>query len=404
MVTPVLTRLAVLVLVLSISSSFANRRHLAFQQGHLPKDPDLDEDKLYRVFKPKGNLTIKPELNPKNKPLPEAAPEAAKEASPKPVQAAPAKKVTFVDDFVISYWAIVIFILAVSLGLARKFQPLPKIRKKRKTMRMDNTGATVSMEVLDGAAEPEPEQELAESMWSMNLVAAASQAKLPRHQYVISPLLTLFISVVMAMSQVFTIFLVVDSMDPMATPITTMPATPWKDASQAWTVNCMKWMMITFLGMGAICESRDAMTVFMTAIEIDSRRLSIGRWLPLFTPCLHYFVTMGVVTCGVSVILSCQDVPSILYNSLAICFINELDGTFCKFFHCVFGIESDFLIVHKDLDNDGVPDVWVKPLWVDLLERFVVLLPTIYAFFLVGRAWHTNQSPAEVFWAIGLSS
>lgn len=279
------------------------------------------------------------------------------------------------DNFVFAYWGIVFAFMITTLAVTH-FSPPKEEENKALTS-------------------GEPEEDLAESIWSLNLVSAVGQATLPNGNPM-SPYLVGLISVTLAAAQLFTLFLIVDSMDPAATPITTVPLTPWKTPEQSWTVNCMKWLMVTFLSMSVVPEAGDAIKELMQSLQIDKRRLLCSRVHLMILAVLHYLITMGVVIAGVSVILSCQDVGSILFNSLAVTFINGLDDTIYKFFEGVCGIESDFKIVHKDLDGDGEPDIWDMPLWADVLQRFVILFPCLYGVFLIGRAWYTGKMPSVV--------
>merc|ERR1711977_605143 len=119
--------------------------------------------------------------------------------------------------------------------------------------------------------------------------------------------------------QVFTVFLIVHDLDPTAAPVTTHPSSPW--VKRPWTVNCMKWIMVTFLTVGLTNEAFQAAQIFKASLKVSAARLTVPRLLPLFMPAFQYCVLLGVVWGGVSVILSCQATPDILFNSLAITFI-----------------------------------------------------------------------------------
>merc|ERR550514_1688547 len=75
-----------------------------------------------------------------------------------------------------------------------------------------------------------------------------------------------------------------------------------------------------------------------------AKLLTVSRCLPIFVPIFQYVVLLGVVWGGVSVILSCQAVPDILYNSLAITFIVCVDELFYEFVQKVFDVDTELSI------------------------------------------------------------
>lgn len=295
-------------------------------------------------------------------------------------------------SFAAIYWGVVALLFASWFGLAYYSRHADDSSVAAPIMGVVRI-MTSSQEVRFGSKNDTRKDELASSMWSLNLVAAMGKARYPNGAP-IHTMLVLTVSLLMAMLQVFALFLVVDSVDPHAPPITTVPATPWKTPQHAWTVNSMKWVMVTFLGMTVVAEAGDAHKVFANAFMIDESRLRSWRGIPLMTSVLHYVINIGVVIAGVSVVLCCQDVPSILYNSLAITFINKFDDTTLEFFDKVCGIDVDLEIAHEK---------WDAPAWLEIVERFVLLLPFLWAFFLIGRSWCTNQLPSELIaWLVVL--
>lgn len=303
--------------------------------------------------------------------------------------------------FMAIYWGVVVLLFSVWLGLAYYkqsagetspdgFEALTPFLRSRTSSKADSplrkskSGSPGVGNKADFDNDLGPADTLAKNIWSLNLVAALGQAKYPSGR-TIHPKLVLLVSLFMATLQVFALFLVVDSVDPSAHPITTVPTTPWKTAQHAWTVNSMKWVMVTFLGMSVVSEAGDAQKVFINALMVERHRLRTSRWHPMMTAGLHYVINIGVVIVGVSVILACQDVPSILYNSLAITFINRFDDTTHEFMEKVFGIDCDFEVRYA---------VWDEPVWLEVFESFVVLLPCLWAFFLIGRAWCNDEMPS----------
>merc|ERR1711964_411695 len=106
----------------------------------------------------------------------------------------------------------------------------------------------------------------------------------------------------------------------------------------------MKWIMITLLTLGLTSEAAQCETIFKAALMVPAKHLTVTRALPLFVPVVQYMILLGVVWGGVSAILSCQAVPDILYNSLAITFVVGVDELFYDFFSKVFDLHTDFTI------------------------------------------------------------
>merc|ERR1719463_910011 len=100
--------------------------------------------------------------------------------------------------------------------------------------------------------------------------------------------------------------------------------------------------MITLLTMGLTSEAAQCESVFKAAYLVPAKHLTISRCLPMMMPVVQYLIIAGVVWGGVSVILSCQAVPDILYNSLAITFIVGVDELFYEFFSKILDLESEF--------------------------------------------------------------
>merc|ERR1719296_265763 len=218
------------------------------------------------------------------------------------------------------------------------------------------------------------------------------------------------------MLQLFVLFLVVHDIDPYATPVTTVPSSPW--VKNAWSVNCMKWIMVTFLGVFMVREAAD-FRMLMESILITCRsRLTIPKACLMFLAVFQYVILMMIIWGGVTAVLSFQAVPDILYSSMSITFIAKVDDAFFTMVSQVFDIEADFTIVHgslgrperarpgepteahydfaadqassdKDLRGARINSFWQVGL------RFMVLLPVVFAVALIARAMSTNVMPSE---------
>lgn len=232
-----------------------------------------------------------------------------------------------------------------------------------------------------GSEEQRRKTDLAPNVWALNLVASQGNAR--DHQgNVLSPMLVFMAGILMGFLQLLTLFLVVYDIDPSASPYTETPSDPWK--TSPLTVNTMKVVMTFFLGMYVVSEAADAYDNFIIGIELKSEKLLAHRFFVLFIPCFHYIVTLSVILAGVCVVLSCQDVPNILYNSMAILFITQVDELFWGFFARTFDIDADW-------------SMWIaesEAAEIKLLKKCLIMFPMCWGFSLLGRAWYRDQMPA----------
>merc|ERR1740130_929897 len=148
----------------------------------------------------------------------------------------------------------------------------------------------------------------------------------------------------------------------------------------------MKVVMVFFLGMYVVSEAADAYDNYVLGVALKPEALHIHRFFVLFIPFFHYFITLSVILAGGSVVLSCQDVPNILYNSMAILFITRVDELFWGFFERTFDIEADW---KAEINESGVAEV-------KLIKKFIIMFPMLWGFCLLGRAWYRDQMPALV--------
>lgn len=227
-------------------------------------------------------------------------------------------------------------------------------------------------------------KELAPNVWALNLVASRGKA-LDYRGNVLSPKLVFVACLIMGFLQIVTLFLVMYDIDPAARPYTETPAAPWKKSP--WTVNTMKLVMVFFLGMYVVSEAADAYDNFIIGMGVKNEDLLVPRCMVLFIPCFHYLITLSVILAGVSVVLSCQDVPNILYNSMAILFITQVDELFWGFFARTFDIDAEWGVF---INESEVPEV-------QLLKKCLIMFPMCWGFGLLGRAWYRDQMPAQVF-------
>ncbi|CAK0876721.1 unnamed protein product [Prorocentrum cordatum] len=129
--------------------------------------------------------------------------------------------------------------------------------------------------------------------------------------------------------QMFTIFLLVHDIDPNADPVTEVPSSPWKRTT--WSVNCMKWIQVTFMATALASEVSQAMQLFTLAVVMDAESFLVHRAFLMLMAAGQYVVTLWVLFGGVAVVLSFQAVPDILYSSMAIVFVNSIDDLMYQF-------------------------------------------------------------------------
>jgi len=224
-------------------------------------------------------------------------------------------------------------------------------------------------------------KKLKPNMWALNLVASCGQAK-DRNGDVLSPKLVFIAGIIMGCLQLFTLFLVVYDIDPAADPYTDTPAVAWK--TSPLTVNCMKVVMVFFLGMYVVSEAADSYDNFMLGCAVRCEDLAAHRFFVLFIPMFHYLITLSVILAGVSVVLSCQDVPRILFSSMAILFITGVDELFWGFVERTFEIEAKWQVYLNES----------KVVEIQFIKKFLVMFPMLWGFSLLGRAWYRDQMPA----------
>jgi len=226
-------------------------------------------------------------------------------------------------------------------------------------------------------------KDLAPNVWALNLVASHGNA-LDRNGNALSARVVYIAAIGMGLLQLLTLFLVVYDIDPAASPYTHKPGVPWK--TSPLTVNTMKVVMVFFLGMYVVSEAADAYDNYLLGLALKAESLLVHRFFVLSIPVLHYFITLCVILAGVSVVLSCQDVSNILYNSMAILFITRVDELFWGFFERTFDICADWrVLLHESQIEE-----------IQLFKKCIIMFPMLLGFCLLGRAWYREQMPALV--------
>jgi len=258
---------------------------------------------------------------------------------------------------------------------------------------------------LDSNADLEVRQVcMPRNLWAFLVVVALGQAKVHRHDF---PRAAAFLITMMSsFVQLAAVSLLVYDIDPKASPWTTDPDARWKTSGMS--VNYMKGVQIVFLIAALVPEVGQSLSVFQAVFLVRDRthELRIPSAVLIAMGFLQYCITMWTLFGGVSVVLSFQNTPDIIYSSMAITFISAADDTFYLFFEQIADIDANFTVTetvesaalewppeqrrgkmrlhHKDL-----------PYWSIMAMKTMSVFPLVWAVFLLSRAWYTNIMPSE---------
>lgn len=342
-----------------------------------------------------------------------------------------------IEALVLTYW-----VVAVSLFLSLLFASVWCLTDQKQEENVEEAED-------DESAEPSmpPFRDLPQNMWSLNLLSSIGQAGM-KHQwgktivsYDMRPSLVAAISLGMAGAQCLALYCVIHDLDPNATPVTSKPAAPW--VKDVWTVNFMKWFMVSILSINAVGEAGQCRVVVTATIETNRERLSVPRVFTLGIVMVQYAVLLFMLFVGIAAQLSFNDVPNIIYSGMAITFITQTDELIFELMHQVMDLEINFMVVHGVLDDpavfgmgdettgsntkdsgplskaqgsgtgsksqpkgsgshcrshpDCLPDEHLCPtpipMWVDIFCHFLVTLPMLWGLLLISRAFLTNVMP-----------
>jgi len=289
-----------------------------------------------------------------------------------------------VDTFTVWYWlmatAVVGCFASIVLWLNVQRDPTP---------RGDPNDPTSEVKVVI---------DLPHNMYALTLVTALRQAT--THGFEIPAPMAWVIVISMGFLQLFVVFLIVHDIDPQALPVTSeAPGSPW--IKTFYTVHCMKWIMVTVLICHMVGEISQCTCVWEASFQVNKRRLSEPRCFILIALTIQYIVTLGIIWGGVSAVLSLQDVPNIVYSSLAITFIGTIDERLFDFLQQILDIEAEFKVTLSGFygvasTSQGPPkDDLELPIWYPLTLKIVQIYPMLLGFALIGRAWYTNIMPTD---------
>jgi len=291
----------------------------------------------------------------------------------------------WIDFFVVIYWGCVVLFF---LGMAHRMAHLPDSfigyvlfsADTKNSKHFSSFGRTESVQTgADGFAT----RTLAPDFWSVCVLINYGQVHDWRGRPA-RPLPWYLLSFFMGLMQLSALAFILEGINPNASPWTTTPSAHWVESGTS--VNCMKFIMVSFLGLSVTTEACGAYRNWVSAAHnVSGEEDSLISIFAVLVPCFHYLITLGTILGGVAVVLSCQQTPSILYNSLAILFITQVDEVVYKYCTEMFGLTVDWVIPAP---------AWDILEWKSqLLRQFVVALPMIWGYALLGRAWYTNMMP-----------
>eukprot|EP00933_Yihiella_yeosuensis_P000353 TRINITY_DN10052_c1_g1_i2.p1 TRINITY_DN10052_c1_g1~~TRINITY_DN10052_c1_g1_i2.p1 ORF type:complete len:369 (+),score=49.24 TRINITY_DN10052_c1_g1_i2:156-1262(+) len=246
--------------------------------------------------------------------------------------------------------------VAGSYGYLRGNQGHPSLSKLYRRKNSSGNVEPCAEDALSDADSSESEDadtlDLPESIWALGLAAIMGQARYENGALVENGTFVAITTTLVIFSLQFTtIFLIVHDIDPTAAPITVTPSTKW--VHSPWTVNAMKCFMIFFVASIMISEVSQCLDVAQVALVLPRRLSRVPRWVPIIIPALQYLLVLAVVWAGVAVVLSCQAVPDILYNSLSITFVASTDDVLYHLLMRLAGFQDDLRITvyRSDLEN-----------------------------------------------------
>jgi len=225
------------------------------------------------------------------------------------------------------------------------------------------------------------EYQLPRTMYALTIVAALGQTSFQPRGVTVPGWLIVGLCVVMSMLQLLTIYLVLHDLNPHAHPVTINPGSPW--IRDPWTVNLMKWLMTFFFTCFLTSDSSQCLVTCKQLIAVDSGRLSVPRAILLPVALFQNVIMLGTVFTGVSAILSMTSVPDIVYSSLAISFIAQIDDMFCEFVLNALAIKADWDVRHDQRT------AW----WFPTLGRAFTIFPMIWGLYQISHAFYTNIMP-----------
>eukprot|EP00811_Abedinium_folium_P000148 NODE_10134_length_1374_cov_10.595830.p1 GENE.NODE_10134_length_1374_cov_10.595830~~NODE_10134_length_1374_cov_10.595830.p1 ORF type:complete len:356 (-),score=65.39 NODE_10134_length_1374_cov_10.595830:202-1269(-) len=241
------------------------------------------------------------------------------------------------------------------------------------------------------------ELDLPETIWCIVLVAAVGGLRFDSGEKMpFSVLFAYVCTVALGLLQVVLIFLIIHDIDPQSPPV-----------SETWTVNLMKWLMTTVVASMLTTEASQCMEIFLTTMKVPPQMLHVRRPLIFAISVFHYLIVLSVTFGGVCVVLSCQHVPDILYNSLAITFITGMDELFFTLVRDIMSLSPDLKLTLHSIAEQIAESGDEEGGAVELsflhtgrrtrrVTKTLLIIPTIFAFVLVTIACHIGEMPSKL--------
>jgi len=295
------------------------------------------------------------------------------------------KNVAMLDSFFFTYWGIVIGVMLVILVMGYREMWLPQLWQK---LGLSSDFLLTSIMYRRGRVKSSQEGEVLEmpaSMYALTLLSAINQATFENGTR-IPTLAVVVVCIPMAGVQLLILYLLLFDLDMHQDPVTRIPTPP---SSTAWTVNCMKWLMMVVLSMQSVSEVDQAKRVVEGAYRLNVERFQAWRSCALFAAVLQYFVTICLVYTGAAVILNFRNSPDIIFCTLSLTFVSNVDDIVYGFFDASFDLEID---QNVQIREDDVPFSSI-PYWVIATKRFASMFPLLLGYFVFEDACTTHVMP-----------
>jgi len=238
--------------------------------------------------------------------------------------------------------------------------------------------------------------------YSLVLLAAVKQATLGVGEdvFTFKPLPALAFCSAVSVFQITLVYLLVAGIDPYSLAVAEEPAREWMTDEHMKTVTAMKWLMAFVLVLKTTGEVEESKTVMRVSMEILRDRLCCSRWLPFIAGLLQYTVSLMIVYAGCAAVLSFQQTPDIVYSGLAVCFVADVDDLCYQY----FTVTAKRIVCKGEISLEAVDgNNWRVSGWYHYCLRILSFLPGLVAFYVVGRAFLTGNTPVRFLHRNGLT-
>lgn len=237
--------------------------------------------------------------------------------------------------------------------------------------------------------------------YSLVLLAAVKQATLGGSEEVVfKPTTALMFCGAVSIFQITLVYLLVAGINPYSLAVAEKPAADWMTPEHLQTVSAMKWLMAFVLVLKTTGEVEESKTVMRVSMEILRGRLCCSRWVPFIAGLMQYVVSLMIVYAGCAAVLSFQQTPDIVYSGLAVCFVADVDDLCYQYFTVTARrIECKGDIALEVVEGNN----WRVSGWYHYFLRILSFLPGLVAFYVVGRAFLTGNTPVRFLHRNGLT-